>query len=140
MNWPRPVFARAKQRRHDAVGGENAGGMIDERDTGDFGIVEVGDQAHHAAQRLADRVEAGLVAVGSALAVAGDRAVDQFGVELRQLFVVEAKLVSCRRAEVFQENIRGCQKLAQNLARLFCARRSSVTLFLLRLSARKLGP
>ena len=58
-----------------------AGGMIDERDTGDFGIVEIGDQTHHAAERLADGVEARLVAVGSALAVAGDRAVNQFGIE-----------------------------------------------------------
>ena len=82
MNWPRSVFARASRAAMMPLGGENAGGMIDERNTGDFGIVEVGDQAHHAAQRLADGIEARLVAVGSALAVAGDRAVDQFGIEL----------------------------------------------------------
>ena len=76
--------------------------MIDERDTGDFGIVEVGDQAHHAAERLADRIEARLVPVGSALAIAGDRAMDQFRIELREIFVVEAELGSRRRTEVFE--------------------------------------
>ena len=71
-----PGLHPREQRRHDAVGGEYAGGMIDERNTRDFGIVEIGHQAHHPAQRLTDGVETGPVAVGAVLAVAGDRTVD----------------------------------------------------------------
>ncbi len=84
-----PRFAPRQKRRHDAMGGEDAGRVIDERNPGDLGIVEIGDQTHHAAQRLADGVEAGFVAVRPALAIAGDRAVDQLGIQLRQLVVVE---------------------------------------------------
>ena len=83
-------FGPCQERRHDAVGGENPCGVVDERDAGDLGVVEFGNQAHHAAQRLADGVKARFIAVGSALAIAGDRAMDQFGIQLRQLVVFEA--------------------------------------------------
>src|SRR5581483_9385410 len=95
--------------------------MIDERHARDLGIVEVGDQTHHARERLADRVEAGLVAVRAALAVAGDRAVDQFGVELRELRVIEAELLPGRRPEVFYEDIGGREQIEKNFLPLALA-------------------
>ena len=58
--------------------------MIRDGKTGDLGIVEVGHQAQHPAQRLADGVETRLVSIGPTLAIAGDRTVDEFRVELRE--------------------------------------------------------
>src|ERR1051325_2105071 len=79
---PAPGLLAGEERGHDPMGGEDTRGVIDEGDARDFGIVEVGNQAHHAGERLTDRVEAGLIAVRSALTVSGDRAMDQFRIEL----------------------------------------------------------
>ena len=89
--------------------------MIRYRKAGDLGVVEVRNQAQHAAQRLADGVEARLVAIGAALAVAGNGAVDQFGIQLRQLFVVETKPFPRRRAEIFDQDVRRLQEFQQDL-------------------------
>jgi hypothetical protein len=93
--------------------------VIDERNARDFGIIQVGDQAHHAAKRLADGVEARLVAIRTALTIAGDRAVNQFRIQLRQLVIVEPELGSRRRAKIFQKDIRRRQEFAQDLV-AFC--------------------
>ena len=88
---------------------EDSGGMIRDGKTGDFGVVEVCDQAQHAAQRLADCVESRLVPIGTALAIAGNRTVDQFRVYLRKLFVVQPQTLPRWRAEVFDQDICGLQ-------------------------------
>src|SRR4029434_11170144 len=70
-------FRASEQSGHDPMGGKYSRGVVDERDTGALGIIQVGDQAHLAAQRLADGIESGLVPVGSALAITGNRAMNQ---------------------------------------------------------------
>src|SRR6476661_4749820 len=70
-------FAARQQRSHDAVRRKNACGMIDKRNAGHFWVIEIGDQAHHATERLADGVESGLVAIRAVLAIAGNRTMNE---------------------------------------------------------------
>src|SRR5690348_15704393 len=73
-------FAARQQRRHDAVRRKNASGMIDKRNAGHFWVIEIGDKAHNATERLDDGVESGLVAIRTALAIAGNRTMNESGI------------------------------------------------------------
>src|ERR687887_317415 len=71
-------FSACKQGGHNPVGSENTGGVIHEGNAGDLWIVEIGYQTHHPTERLTNGVEARLIAIGAALTVSGDRAMNQF--------------------------------------------------------------
>ena len=108
------VVAR-QQCSEDAVGGEHAGGMVGDRDPHHLGLVEVGHEAQHAAQGLADGVEARLVAVGPVLPVSRDGAVDEPRVEGGKPLVVQAQLRARLRAEILQQDVGLLQQLEQDL-------------------------
>src|SRR4026207_790715 len=102
QNWRRPAWPAASQQRgHDAVRRKNPGGMIHKRDAGDFWVVEIGDQAHHPAERLADGVESGLVAIRTALPIAGNRTMDESGITLRQFVIIQIQAAACCWTEIF---------------------------------------
>src|SRR5437870_885101 len=75
-------FLPRKQSRHDTMRSEDAGGVICYGKTSDLGIIEIGDQAQHAAESLTDRIKAGLVTIRPALPIPGNRTMDQFRIEL----------------------------------------------------------
>jgi hypothetical protein len=77
--------------------------MIDKRDAGDFWVVEIGDQAHHPAERLADGVESGLVAIRTALAIAGNRTMNESGITLRQFVIIQSSIGCVLLDENFPE-------------------------------------
>ena len=111
---PARVVAR-QQRRQDAVGGERPGGMVGDGHAHHPGPVEVGHEAQHAAQGLADGVEPRLVAIRTFLAVARDGAVDQPRVAPGQALVIEAEPGAGLRTEVLQQDVRLLQQLEERL-------------------------
>src|ERR1051325_3337945 len=92
---PPPGLITSEQPSHDAVSCKHSRGVIRDRKSGDLGILEIRHQTQHAAERLADRIESGLVAIRSGLAVTGDRAVNKAWIYLRQFLVIEAPPFSC---------------------------------------------
>ena len=101
------------------MGGEDARGVVRDGKTRDLGIIKVCHQTQHPAQCLTDGIEAWLISIGAALAVTGDRAVDQFGIELRQLFIIEAEALSRGGSKIFNQDIRCRQKPQKDLSAPF---------------------
>lgn len=71
--------------------------------------------AHQAAHGLADDVVARALGIGAVVAKAGNRAVDDGGVDFFQIFIAKAQLFHHAGAVVFQHNVRLLHQLAENL-------------------------
>src|SRR5262249_39081724 len=81
--------------------------IVSRRDAGpDRWSVRRSGDPHEARFSLDDRVVSGLVTPWTGLPVAGNRAVDQTGIELVDRLVAEPQFVEAARFEVLDENIR----------------------------------
>ena len=74
-------------------------------------------EAHDAAHRLGDEVEAAPVLVGPGAAEAGQRAVDQAGIVLAQILVAEAEALHRARREILDQHVGDGDQPAQHLRR-----------------------
>ena len=93
------------QRAQHAVAGVHAGQMIGERDAHALRLARIGQQAQQAAARLADGIVARHVAVRPVRTEAGNRTVNDLGIELFDVVVTEAAFVQDAGAKVLNKHI-----------------------------------
>ena len=60
---------------------------------------------HHARARLQQRIEAGLIVIGSAISERVDRHIDDARVARRQAFIVEAELAHPAGAQILDHDV-----------------------------------
>ncbi len=93
------------QRAQHTVAGVHAGQMIGERDAHALRLARIGQQAQQTAARLADGIVARHVAVRPLGTEAGNRTVNDLGIELFDSLVTEAALVQDAGTKVLNKHI-----------------------------------
>ena len=112
---PLAGFLALDQRDRDAVGAEDAGAQIGNRDADAHGSLtgQPGDR-HQAAHALRNLVEARAQAIRSVLAVAGDAGIDQARIDRGHRLVADAKPVFDIGTVVFHQHVGARRQLLQD--------------------------
>ena len=105
------------QRRKDCCHCVHAGEQISDSDGGFHRLAcWLAGQAHQAAHRLDHVVVAGAFGVGPGLAEAGDRAIDERGVDRLQACEIEPVFLQCARLEVLNNDLTFSGKFANQFS------------------------
>ena len=114
IHWPLAGSLALQQRDQDALGRENPGAQIGDRDADAHrAFTGCPGDGHQPAHALRDLVEARARREGSRLAEAGDAGVHQARIGGRQCVVVDAETVFDIGPEVLDDDVRACDQALQ---------------------------